>query len=128
MPRFTCTEQDLTSAGINAFAIRLVSQSVVESVGPSHPFRPVSFIFNEVVFTLSLLPEFELTDDHLREIYRKIAANERPHGGLLRRFSDAVVTADPENFALLRHSMIALAEKYQLWEYRHEADAIKEIP
>jgi hypothetical protein len=67
-------------------------------------------------------------DEELREIFRKIAANERPHGGFLTDFSECFVRADPENRLLLRSAAIALANKYKLWDYRHDADAVTAFP
>lgn len=69
-----------------------------------------------------------ITDDELREIYRKIASNERPRGSFLTAFAQAVVRADHENIIFLKPSMIALATKYDLWDYRFDEDAIKKFP
>jgi rubrerythrin len=69
-----------------------------------------------------------ITDAELREIFRKIAANERPHGGFLREFATALQKADDDNFLLLKPSALAFAIKYNLWDYRFDADAIKEFP
>jgi len=117
--------------GAESSMSRMVEQMIrqlVEDIDPGHgdlykflqlgfdpecdqPIAPVSF-----------------TDDQLCEVFRKIAANERQHGGFLTDFSKCFVRADPENRPLLRSAAIALANKYKLWDYRHDADAITAFP
>lgn len=70
----------------------------------------------------------ELTTAELNEIFRKIAAGERQHGGFLTDFATAFVHADAFNRPLLRQAALDIAAKYQLLEYRHDGDAIKEFP
>lgn len=68
----------------------------------------------------------KLTEAELKEIYRKIASKERPHGGFLTCFAIAVESADADNFQILIPAALAFVGKYKLWDYRHDADAIKE--
>jgi hypothetical protein len=68
------------------------------------------------------------TDAEVKEIFRKIAAGEREHGGFLTDFANAMTRADEDNFKLLLGAALALVAKYDLWEYRHAEDAIKEFP
>jgi hypothetical protein len=72
--------------------------------------------------------EVHLTDAELKEIFRKIAAGERRHGGFLTDFATAFDRADDDNFKLLFGAALALVGKYDLWEYRHDEDAITEFP
>lgn len=63
---------------------------------------------------------FELNDDELREVYRKIAARERPHGGFLISFAEAVVRADQINFAILSGAARMFVVAFNLESYAVE--------
>jgi hypothetical protein len=72
--------------------------------------------------------QVKLTDAELKEIFRKIASKERAHGGFLTCFAIAFESADADNFGLLTPAALALVAKYKLWDYRFDAEAIKEFP
>jgi len=55
-----------------------------------------------------------MQDDDIREIFRRIAAGEDPHGGFLTHFSRALGNADRENFQLLKPFALELIKKYNL--------------
>ncbi len=66
----------------------------------------------------------ELVDDadadEIREVYRRIAAHELPHGGFLTKFADAVTNANLENFYQLLPSAYLFACKYNLVEQHRQ--------
>jgi hypothetical protein len=70
----------------------------------------------------------KLTDAELKEIFRKISSKERAHGGFLTCFAVALTSADEDNFRILIAAALAFVGKYNLWDYRFEADAIHEFP
>ena len=58
-----------------------------------------------------------MSDAQLLHIFADIANGRGQHGGFLRSFAEAVIRADPPNFAMLRPAMKALIEKYSLDRY-----------
>jgi hypothetical protein len=64
-------------------------------------------------------PEPKLTDEELKEIFRKIAMKEREHGGFLTCFAVAMTSAGEDDFRLLIPAALALVAKHKLWDYRH---------
>ena len=65
----------------------------------------------------------------VREIFRRISANEIETGAFLRRFSEATTAADLENFAVLLPNCYKLLAKYPMLLERHRATApLTEFP
>ena len=60
---------------------------------------------------------------NIREIFRKIAAGERKHGGFLTTYAKAVMHADEDNFVIMLTACHRLIEKYQLHSYAEATDA-----
>jgi len=58
-----------------------------------------------------------LVDDQVRHIFLEVSLGRGRHGDFLKYFGDAVVRADPENFALIRPSAMMLIVKYELLRY-----------
>ena len=57
----------------------------------------------------------KVSDVH--EIYRKIAAGTKGHGGFLCTFAKALLLADYDNELLMQPTACALIEKYSLQSY-----------
>lgn len=76
---------------------------------------------------LKLAAEFEWHE--VREIFRRVAANEIAAGGFLRRFAEAATAADLENFAILLPNCYKLLAKYPHLVEQHRAKpAITSFP
>ena len=58
-----------------------------------------------------------MTDPEILHIYIEISLGRGRHGSFLSRFAEAVVAADPVNFALLRPLAKHMIEKYELQKY-----------
>jgi len=58
-----------------------------------------------------------MSNEDIREVFRKIASGERKHGDFLTIFAQAMMRADEPNEALLRPAAAALIVKYDLAEY-----------
>jgi len=58
-----------------------------------------------------------MSNEDIREIFRKIASGERKKGGFLTTFAQAMMLADESNEALLRPAATALIVKYDLADY-----------
>ena len=59
----------------------------------------------------------ELTDEDVREIYRKVANGFGNHGSFLRSFASAVVFADAVNYYLISAVARSLIQKYGIEGY-----------
>lgn len=112
--RSTIALQDLINAGLNGFAIQLVAESMNGHHQKELLRKPLSFAFDEVIFTISLMPEREWTAEALAEAFRPVAelADEDT---FLARFARAFVGADREEQRFLTHYALILIDKYNLW-------------
>jgi len=58
-----------------------------------------------------------MTDSQILHIFVEISLGRGRHGSFLCRFGEAVMAADPMNFAILLPSARLLIEKYELEKY-----------
>ena len=59
----------------------------------------------------------EITDEELRHIFIEIDSGRGAHGTFLRSFAKTIVSADPENFAIMRPVSIMIIRRYELARY-----------
>lgn len=64
-----------------------------------------------------------MTDDQVKEVFRKIASGERKHGSFLTHFAAAVLHADFENFHVVKFAARNLIAKYKLEKYAEVEEA-----
>jgi hypothetical protein len=115
--RSTITLQQLIDSGLNGFAVQLLAESINGHHQKERLRRPFLFAFDDVVFTLSLMPERDWTKQQLLEIFETIAALEEPDS-YLRAFAHAYVVADKTERLYLTHVALLLIEEYGLWACR----------
>jgi hypothetical protein len=58
-----------------------------------------------------------LIDAQLRHIFVEVSLGRGRHGDFLKSFAQAVLRADPDNFALIRPAATMLVVKYMLRDY-----------
>jgi rubrerythrin len=56
-----------------------------------------------------------MSDQELREVFRRIASGEEEHGDFLTLFAKALQHANFENYHLMRPTALVLARKYHLF-------------
>jgi hypothetical protein len=61
-----------------------------------------------------------MTNEQLRYIFLEIINGRGNHGSFLRAFSEALILADDENFAMMKGIAVLLVEKYNLYSYLEE--------
>lgn len=110
--RGTITSQQLLDAGLNAFAVQLLAKSINGHGQKEKLRRPISFAYDDVVFTLSLMPDHEWTQEGLAAILLPLA--EGPDS-FLSRVAQAFITADKEERTWLIHLVLMLLDKHDLW-------------
>lgn len=123
--RSTITLQDLINCGLNAFAVQLVAESINGHHDKEVLRRPLSFMLDDVIFTLSLSPERGWTHELLLEILTPISNIVTMDTDLIR-FARTFVAADEELRAQLAHVAVILIDKYSLWPYVPPAGAAVE--
>lgn len=114
--RSTITCQQMIDSGLNGFAVELLAESINGHKQKEKLRTPFSFIYKDVIFTLSLCPDREWTDEDLLKILEPIAKIEKPESFLIH-FARAFVAADDEKRPFLAHLALMLIEKYSLWPY-----------
>ncbi len=58
-----------------------------------------------------------MRDEEILHIFVEIACDRGRHGDFLTAFGEAVMRADPSNFALVRPIAVLLIAKYRLGKY-----------
>jgi hypothetical protein len=112
--RCTVTLQQLIDLRLKAFAVELLAESINGHREKEKLRNPFSFAFDDVIFTLSLMPERTWTNETLQEVFRPIA-NIQDQESFLIHFARAFMSANDEERAQLTHMALMLVEKYSLW-------------
>ena len=68
-----------------------------------------------------------VSDERLKEIWRRVATREMMHGDFLTSFGQTVVRADSESFGALRDIALALCAKYKLDEEAKRQDELGRV-
>lgn len=58
-----------------------------------------------------------MTDDEILHVAKEVANGRGRHGNFLMKFSEAVIAADPSNFATIRATANIVFGKYDLDRY-----------
>jgi hypothetical protein len=106
--------QTLIDAGLNGFAIELVAESINGHHQKERLRDPFSFVYKDVVFTLSLCPDRDWTYGELLKIFYPIA-HIKDQDSYLIRFARTFVAANETERGFLAHVALVLIEKYSLW-------------
>lgn len=122
--RSTCSMQDLQDAGLNPFAVQLLAESINGLKG--RLVEPITFVYNDAVFTLSELPAQEWTHDTLRDIFKPFADPQKPDS-FLTLFARTFLAADERDGPFLAHVAIMLIERYKMWSASVAADESQSV-
>jgi hypothetical protein len=55
-----------------------------------------------------------MTDDEIRETYRKIASRENPQGQFLTSFAETLMRSDDESFRTLREPAVTFIHRFRI--------------
>lgn len=119
--RSTISSQELFDSGLNVFAVQMLAKSINGHGRKDELRRPFSFAYDDVVFTFSLMPDRDWTEETLVEILRPVAAAENDDT-FLARFARAFCAAERDERLWLVHVALMLVDRYDLWPNERKSE------